>query len=188
MARTATLYKMQIELTDVSRSVYESLSLTVARHPSEDEERLVTRVLAYALCYEDGLEFGRGLSDVDEPALWVRDAGGAVLHWIDVGQPNVKRLHRASKRAGRVTLVCHRGVQRLAREVQLGTVHRAEALQVILLPEPLVAKIVAAIDRNSSWTFIRTDDELQITLGDERICDSIETTTLAELPARIGLR
>ncbi len=188
MARTATLYKMQIELTDVSRSVYESLSLTIARHASEDENRLVARVLAYCLCYEDGLEFGRGLSDVDEPALWVRDAGGAVLHWIDVGQPGVKRLHRASKLARRVTVVCHRGAQRLAREAQSHRVHRAEDLRVILVPAPLVAEIVAAIDRNSSWTLIRTDDELQITLGDERICGSIESTTLAQLPARVGLR
>ncbi len=188
MARAATLYRMQIELSDVSRSVYESLSLTIARHASEDESRLVARVLAYSLCYEDGLEFGRGLSDVDEPALWVRDSGGAVLHWIDVGQPGVKRLHRASKRARRVTVVCHRGAQRLAREAQSHRVHRAEALRVILLPATLVAKIVAAIDRNSSWTLIRTDDELQITLGDERICGSIESTTLAQLAARVGLR
>jgi uncharacterized protein YaeQ len=179
---------MQIELSDISRSVYESLSLTVARHASEDESRLVARVLAYCLCYEDGLEFGRGLSDVDEPALWLRDPGGDVLHWIDVGQPAVKRLHRASKRAGRVTVVCHRGAPQLAREAQSGTVHRAEALQVILLPDPLVAQIVAAIERNSSWTFIRTDDELQITVGDERICEAIESTTLADLATRTGLR
>ena len=146
------------------------------------------RVLAYCLCYEGGLEFGRGLSDVDEPALWVRDPVGAVLHWIDVGQPGVERLHRASKRARRVTVVCHRGAQQLAREAQRRAVHRAEALRVILLPAPLVTKIAATIDRSSSWTFVRTEDELQITLGDEGICGSVESTTLALLPGRVGFR
>ena len=95
MALSSTLYRLRIELSDVDRGVYESLDLRVARHPSEGADRLVARVLAYALLYEPGLEFGKGLSDADEPALSTHDLTGQLTHWIDVGTPSADRIHIA---------------------------------------------------------------------------------------------
>src|SRR6185312_1467665 len=97
MALTATMYAFDVELADVDRGVYESLEIRAARHPSETEEYLLTRVLAYCLEYTEGLSFSRGLSSTDEPALSVRDLTGALQAWIDIGAPDAARLHRASK-------------------------------------------------------------------------------------------
>ena len=92
MAQPSTTYKFELNLTDLDRSVYESVKQTIARHPSETEERMTVRLLAYALWYNEQLSFGRGLSDVDEPALWEKSLDDRVLHWIEVGQPDADRL------------------------------------------------------------------------------------------------
>jgi len=181
MAQTATIYQMRVDVTDMHRSVYESLSLRVARHASEDEERMVTRVLAYALLYEEGMEFGRGVSDVDEPALWVRSPTGEVLHWIDVGQPSAERLHRASKLAEKVSLVCHKGTTGLVRDMKRQKVHKADELEVILLSETLVDDLVAALSRSSDWTVIRNENDLQFTVGDASVSGTLTETRLSEL-------
>src|SRR6186997_3599023 len=97
MALGATIHNFDIELADSDRQVYESLALRVARHPSESEEYLVTRLLAYLLEFAEGIEFSRGVSDPDDPAIAIRDRTGAITTWIDVGTPDAARLHKASK-------------------------------------------------------------------------------------------
>ena len=98
MALQATPYKVEFNLTDLDRGVYENLRFTVARHPSETEERMAARLIAYALLYHQQLAFGRGLSDVDEPALWEKSLDDRVLHWIEVGQPDAERMTWCSRR------------------------------------------------------------------------------------------
>ena len=96
MALTATIYNFDIDLADSDRGVYETLALRVARHPSESEDYLLTRVLAYAMEFGDGIEFSAGgLSTPDEPAITIRDLTGALRAWIEVGTPDAERLHRA---------------------------------------------------------------------------------------------
>lgn len=112
MAIKATIYKAQLKLADMDRGVYANHSLTLARHPSETDERLMVRLLAFALHAPaddagGALEFGAGLSDADEPDLWQRDLTGAVTHWIEIGQPDERRLLRAAGRAGRVTVIAY---------------------------------------------------------------------------------
>lgn len=99
MALKPTIYKAQVELADSDRHVYDSLSLTLARHPSETQERLTARLLAYLLNSAPGLEFTRGLSEADEPDLWRHADHGAIEQWIEVGQPDEPRLRKASGRA-----------------------------------------------------------------------------------------
>ena len=98
MALTATVHNFDIELADSDRGVYESLALRVARHPSESEEYLIARVLAYTLEYTAGIEFSRGLSSPDEPAISVRDLTGGMRSWIEVGTPDEARLHERPRR------------------------------------------------------------------------------------------
>ena len=105
MAQGATLYNFDIELADTDRGVYESLALRVARHPSESEEYLVSRVLAYLLEHAEGIEFSRGVSSPDEPAIVIRDRTGVMTTWIDIGMPDAARLHKASKAARRVPFI-----------------------------------------------------------------------------------
>src|SRR6187200_430790 len=108
MALGATLYNFDIELADSDRHVYESLALRVAQHPSESDEYLIARVLAYLLEYAEGIGFSRGVSEPEEPMISVRDLTGKITTWIEIGTPDSARLHRASKAATRVAVYCHK--------------------------------------------------------------------------------
>src|SRR5215475_13138928 len=138
MALTATIYNFDIQLSDVDRGVYETLALRVACHPSETEEYLVTRVLAYCLEYADGIAFGKGLSDPDEPAITVRDLTGALRTWIEVGSPDAERLHRASKASPRVAIYTHKDGSALTRQLEGARIHRAESLEIYGISRPLL--------------------------------------------------
>lgn len=109
MAIKATIHKAQLQIADMDRGVYADHSVIIARHPSETDERMMIRLLAFALNVpaddkKGKLEFAKDLWDVNEPALWHKDYTDAVLHWIDVGQPDDKRLMRAAGRAERVSV------------------------------------------------------------------------------------
>ncbi len=109
MALKATIHKAQLQIADMDRHVYGDHALTIARHPSETDERMMIRVLAYALNVpademRGRLEFTKGLSDVDEPELWQLDLTGDVVHWIDLGQPDERRLMKAHGRSERVSV------------------------------------------------------------------------------------
>lgn len=104
MALKPTIYKSQIELADSDNNRYESLALTLARHPSETLERLAARLMAYCLNSSRGLEFTRGLSTADEPDIWQHSDSGEIEHWIEVGQPEHLRLRKACGRAKLVSL------------------------------------------------------------------------------------
>jgi uncharacterized protein YaeQ len=104
MALKPTIYKARIELADSDRGCFESLALTLARHPSETAERLAARLLAYCLNSTRGLAFTRGLSTAEEPDLWQHGDSGEIEHWIEVGQPEEPRLRKACGRARRVTV------------------------------------------------------------------------------------
>jgi len=109
MALKATIYKANLQIADMDRNVYGDHGITIARHPSETDERMMMRVLAYALNvpsdnHNGTLEFAKSLWDTDEPDLWQKDLTGEIVHWIDVGQPDDKRMMKSSPRAGRVTV------------------------------------------------------------------------------------
>ncbi len=109
MALKATIHKAVLQIADMDRNIYRDLAVTVARHPSETDERMMVRLLALALhapADDDAgaLELAKDLWEADEPALWQKDLTGQIVHWIEVGQPDDKRLMRAAGRAGRVTV------------------------------------------------------------------------------------
>ena len=110
MALKATIHKAQLQISDMDRHVYGEHNLVIARHPSETDERMMIRILAFALYLpadelRGRLEFTKGLSDVDEPDLWQLDLTGEVVHWIDLGQPDDRRIMKAHGRAERVTVI-----------------------------------------------------------------------------------
>jgi uncharacterized protein YaeQ len=110
MAIKATIYKATLQIADMDRSLYADHSVTVARHPSETDERMMMRLLALALWVpadtNDGtLEFAKGMWDPDEPELWHKDLTGELKHWVEVGQPDDKRLMKACGRAERVSVL-----------------------------------------------------------------------------------
>lgn len=161
MALTATIYNIDIDLADADRGVYESLSLRVARHPSESEAYLVTRVLAYALEYTEGIEFpGGGLSDPDQPAVWVKDLTGVVRAWIEVGSPDPARVHRASKSADRVAIYIGRDPRQLLERFVGERIHRSDAVELYEIDRALVDDLVARLERRMSFALSVSDREL----------------------------
>jgi len=109
MALKATIFKASVQISDTDRNYYQSHALTIARHPSETDERMMVRLLAFALHAHEALEFGKGLSTDDEPDLWHKDLTGAIQLWIDVGQPDEKRLRKACGRASEVVVYSYGG-------------------------------------------------------------------------------
>lgn len=147
MALTSTVYNFDVELADSDRGVYETLPLRAALHPSETPEYLWTRVLAYCLEYEEGIAFSKGLSDGDEPAVWVRDPASRVRTWIEIGTPDAARLHKAAKAAERVAVYTHKDPHSLLRRLAGERIHRAEEIPVYAVDRRLLADLVEILDR-----------------------------------------
>lgn len=162
MAQSSTVYALTLELANVDRGVYETLELRVARHPSETAEYLVTRVLAYALEYEEGIAFGDGLSTADEPAVLVRDLTGRITAWIDVGMPSAERVHRGSKLAARTAIYTHRDLRQVLTQLDGQGVHRAAAIPIYAFEKALVDPLAATLDRRTQWTVNVMDGHLYV--------------------------
>ena len=174
MALTATIYNFDIELADVDRGVYESLAFKVACQPSETEEYLLSRVLAYCLEYTEGIAFSRGIAEADTPALAVRDLTGALRVWIDVGAPDAARLHKASKAAPRVAVYTHREPRHVLQALAGERIHRAEQLELYAIDRELVAGLVTRLDRRNEWALSVTERHLYLVVGGETIDGPIE--------------
>ena len=109
MALKSTIFKAELQIADLDRNYYQNHALTVARHPSETDERMMVRVLAFAMYADSALAFGKGLSAEDEPDLWRKDLTGAIELWIEVGLPDEKRIRRACGRARQVVVLSYGG-------------------------------------------------------------------------------
>jgi uncharacterized protein YaeQ len=164
LALGATIYNFAIQLSHVDRGVYESLALKVARHPSEAEDHLVARVLAYCLEHTEGLSFSRGLSEPDEPALAVRDLTGGLRAWIDVGAPDAARLHKAAKAAPRVAVYTHKAPAVLLRQLEGQRIHRAETIELYAFDRELIAGLAARLERRMAFDLSVTDAHLFISM------------------------
>jgi uncharacterized protein YaeQ len=174
LALGATIYHFTIRLSDVDRGVYETLELKVARHPSESDEYLVTRVIAYCLEYAEGIAFSRGLADPDEPPIAVRDLTGALRAWIEVGSPDAARLHKASKAAPRVAVYTHKDPAQLLRSLDGERIHRAEALELYSLGRELVAALVKRLARRTEMDLSVSDRHLYFAIAGETLSGEVE--------------
>ena len=131
MALKATIFKAAVQIADTDRNYYQNHVLTLARHPSETDERMMVRLLAFALHAHEALVFGKVLSTDDEPDLWQKDLTGAIQLWIDVGQPDEKRLRKACGRASQVVVYSYGGSgAAMWREQIAATVERSRNLTV----------------------------------------------------------
>lgn len=183
MALTATMYKFSIELSDVDRGVYETLSLRAAQHPSESDAYLITRVIAWALEQDQDLQMGRGISFPDEPALSWTDPTGAIQRWIEVGVPGAEHLHRACKRAPSVIIYAHRSVQPLLNELKQKQVHRQELVDVVVMDAALLTALEGVLSRNATWSILRSDGSVYVTVGDETFSAPLVSQPLSALLA-----
>lgn len=179
MGLPSTIHRFQIQLSDTSRNVYEDLDLRVARHPSETVPFLLTRILAYCLAFEPGIAFARGLSEPDEPALWVKDLTGQTTAWIEVGLPAPERLHKASKSIGRVVVFPHKSQQLWLEQCEQTHIHRAADIRVITLELAFLKELEPKLERNVSLDVSIHDGHMFVTWGGTALSTTVEERTLA---------
>lgn len=185
MALKSTIYKAALQIADMDRALYADHTLTLALHPSETEERLMVRLLAFALQvpasdHGGALQFARGLSDGDEPDLWQHDLTGQLLHWMEVGQPDERRLAKACGRARRVTVYCYGSASPIWWAGLQPKVARLSNLCVWQLPAAQ-AQALAAMARRSMQLQI-TVQEGHVWVGSDR--ESVEVQPQAlQVPA-----
>lgn len=175
MAAGATIYTFSIQLADLDRGVYEDLSLRVARHPSETDAYMLTRVLALCLEHEEGIGFSEGIAKVDEPAVLVKDLTGRVTGWIEVGAPDAGRLHFGSKLADRAVVYTHRDPAKVIAAWAGKPLHRAEDIRVVSFDPGFVDAAVGALDRRNIMTVSVTEGQLYLDLNGTSLHTEVHT-------------
>ena len=177
MALGATTYKIELSISDMDRGYYATHTLTLARHPSETDDRLMVRLLAFALYADERLLFGKGISSDDEPDLWHKDRTGDILEWIELGQPDEQRIRRACGRARQVIIVNYsgRGAE-IWWEKNKTPLARLKNLTVIDIAAPAVEALAALATRNMRLQCLIQDHQVQFFGDDSAAAVTIDPT------------
>lgn len=161
MALKSTIYKADLQVSNMDNNYYAAHSLTLAKHPSETDERLMVRLIAFALFASDTLAFGKGLSDDEEPDLWQKDLTGAIELWIEVGLPDERVLRKACGRSNQVALLTYGG-----RSADMWWDQNSRALlkldNLIVINLPETEKLANAISRNIDISCTIQDNEMLV--------------------------
>jgi len=183
MARPPSLHRLELDLSDSTRSVWEHLELRLARHPSESDGFFGARILAYALCWEPGLAFGEDLSTPNAPAIELRSPTLSLTRWIDVGTPSAKRLNLATRSVERVDVFCHRTPQTWLKDLAKERVQAPDRIDVTQVQPAFAEALGADFGRRARWTVMRDDEQVQV-MDDDGVREGhIARTTLAALMA-----
>jgi uncharacterized protein YaeQ len=170
MALSATIFKCQLSVSDLNRHHYQDYSLTLAQHPSETEMRMMVRILAFAIFAHEQLEFSRGLSNDDEPDLWQKNLTGDIENWIELGQPEEKRIRKASALAKQVVVINY---QRNAADIwwqqNSAKLTRFKNLQVISLSEAAVEQLASLCSRGMQLQVTIEDGTLWVNNGSDNL-------------------
>ena len=174
MALKSTIYKATMQIADMDRQLYADHALTLALHPSETEERLLVRLLAFALnvphdTHHGALQFARGLSDADEPDLWQHDLSGQLVQWIEVGQPDDRRLAKACARAERVTIYCYGSAADIWWAGIRNKLTRLQNLSVWQIPAAQAQALAALAQRSMQWQLTVQDGHTWLSSGDQSL-------------------
>ncbi len=170
MALKATIRKVDLSVADMDRHYYADHSLTIAQHPSENSERMMTRILAFSLYASDTLQFTKGLSTDDEPDLWQKNYSEEIEHWIDLGQPDEKRIRKACGRSKQVSIICYSGHSaEIWWQQQADKCQRFDNLSVINLPSPASSDLGALCDRSMTLSANIQDGQVFFSNGDNSI-------------------
>ena len=162
-----TLFRFQIELSDIPRSIYETLDFRVAQHPSESMPYLLTRILAYVLNYQEGLTFSpTGLHDPDAAAMNIPEANGGFKTLIEIGSPSARKLHKATKAAKEVKIYTYKNPLTLIEEIKAEKVHRATEIELYSFSMNFLSEIEPLLKRDNRWGLLYNDGTVSIQAGD----------------------
>ncbi len=176
MAIKSTIFKASLNIADMDRGYYADHALTIARHPSETNERMMIRVLAFALYASERLEFGKGISTDDEPALWEHDLTGGIVRWIEVGLPEERLLRRACGRSDEVVLLTYGGgktVEAWYRPIQ-AAIAKQDKLTVKSVSSPSSKELALMADRTLNLQCTIQDNEVWMSDEQERLLIEIQ--------------
>lgn len=179
MAVKATIFKAELQVSDMDRNYYQAHSLTLAQHPSETQERLMIRLLAFALNAAPSLAFGKGISSDEEPDLWSKDLTGTIDSWIEIGQPDEQRLRKACGRAGQVRAYSFsgRGAQ-IWWDKNAASLQRCRNLSVYDVATGSSQALAALASRNMQLQCFIQDGQAQLMSGTDSV--DVEMRTLQE--------
>ncbi len=176
MATTTTLYRFQIELSDIQRAVYETLDFRVAQHPSEHMPYLLTRVLAFILNTQEGLAFSAtGLHDPDTAAISILDSFGGFKLVIEIGSPSARKLHKATKISKDVKVYTYKTPERFMSELQEEKIHRGEEIEFYSFSAEFLEQLALVIKRDNRWSVLVDDGAVTIQVGEESISGELST-------------
>lgn len=181
MALKATIFKAELGLADIDRGHYADYALTLARHPSETDERMMVRMLAFALFADEGLAFGKGLCADDEPDLWQKDLTGAIVRWIDVGQPDEKWVRKACARAAQVVVLAYGRAVDAWWKNSAGRLARHANLQVLEVDRAASGALAGLAQRTMRLQFSIQDGQVWVTDGERTV--RVELRPLGAEPA-----
>ena len=182
MALKSTIFKASLNIADMDRNYYGQHNLTLARHPSETDERLMVRLLAFAMFADERLEFGRGISAEDEAALWLRDYSGDIRLWIEVGQPDERLLKRAANRSDRVVLLTYGGrAMEVWWQKEGPAISRLDKVEVLALDETICRGLETLVERGMDLQCTVQDGQLWLTDGERTV--HVEPRRLSGSPA-----
>jgi len=168
------LYHFQFELSDIDRGVYETLDFRLAQHPSETAPYLLTRALAFALSYQEGLEFSpAGLGDPEAPALKSLGLHGAIDLWIEIGNPSARKLHKASKAARQVEIYTYKNPEVLLQEIRGGEIHRAQEIGIYSFSSQFLQTLEERLEKNNRWSLVRQQENLSVTIAGQSISTEV---------------
>lgn len=169
MALKSIVFKAALNVSDIDRGYYAEHALTLARHPSETDERLMVRLLAFALLANEALTFGKGLSSDDEPDLWQKDLTGAIERWVEVGQPDERRVRIACGRAAQVVVVCYGTAADIWWNQNRGKLERLANLTVIRLPVTATQALAKLVARTMVLHGTMQEEQLLLSVADETL-------------------
>jgi len=185
MAIKATIFKANLQIADMERHYYQDHSLTLARHPSETDERMMVRLLAFALHAHEYLEFGQGMTADDEADIWQKDLTGAIDLWIDVGLPDEKLVRKACGRARQVVVYCYGGRVAEMWFAQNGDQFtRQKNLAIVNLPQESTRALAALAQRTMQLQCTIQDG--QVWLGDGEESVMVERVVLKAFPGTVS--
>ena len=170
MAIKATVYKAQLQIADMERHYYQDHALTLAQHPSETDERLMVRLLAFSLHADEALEFGQGMTDDEEADLWRKDLTGAIQLWIDVGLPDERLIRKACGRADQVVVYAYGGrTADMWFDQNRALLNRQKNLTIIQLPAENTQALAKMIQRTMSLQCTIQDGQVWLSNGDSSV-------------------
>lgn len=173
--RHLVLYRFTIELSNIDKNIYETLDFRISQHPSEIASYLLTRVLAYALSYEEGLNFSpSGLGDPDAPALQLLGSHNSIDLWIEIGNPSSRKLHKATKTARQVIVYTYKNAESLINEIKANNVHKAQEIKIFSFDEKFISTLEKNLEKNNRWSLMIQQNEITLSISNESLTTDLK--------------